>query len=81
MDMDALLTAIQLASDPTQPPTVYRQARRDAVRLTRQAVRDAIAAEWRETLKASAELPRESRIRHDGSSWVDLDQRSNYTGD
>ena len=77
-----LLSAIRLACLKSFGPKVYRVAQRDAVRLTRQAVRDAIAAEWRENLKASAALTApDTRIRHDGASWVDLDQRSNYTGD
>ena len=82
---DLLLTAIRIASNPHAKAPHYVQARREAVRLTRAAVREIIASEWRENLKASAALPcvtsSDTRIRHDGASWVDLDQRSNYTGD
>src|SRR3972149_5368586 len=58
-----LLDPIRLASDPAQPPTVYRPAREAAYRLTRQAARDAIAAQWRADLEASAALVR--RRPHD----------------
>ena len=77
-----LLSAIRLACLKSFGPKVYRVAQRDAVRLTRQAYRDAVAASWRSGLKASAALTApDTRIRHDGASFVDLDQRSNYTGD
>ena len=75
-----LLDAIRLASDPAQPPTVYRPAREAAYRLTRQAARDAIAAQWRADLEASAALVR--RRPHDARPDDGLyDGTHRWTGD
>jgi hypothetical protein len=52
---EGLVALIRIASDPTQPPRVYRPARFNAYRLTRRLVREAIASTWREDLRRSAE--------------------------
>ncbi len=77
-----LLSAIRLACLKSFGPKVYRVAQRDAVRLTRAAVREIIASEFRANLIASAALTApDTRIRHDGASWVDLDQKTNFAGE
>jgi hypothetical protein len=77
-----LLRAIEVAADPESKAPQYRPARREAVRLARLLVRNFIASEWRENLKASAALTApDTRIRHDGASWVDLDQKTNFAGE
>lgn len=53
---DALVAMVRLACEPALPVGEFRKLRREAVYLTRRLVRNYIAAQWREDLKASAAL-------------------------
>jgi len=60
----ALVQTIRAALDPNISLKTYRVARQSAVHLTRQCVRAAVAAGWRDDLRQSVEATRRLSVRH-----------------